>query len=79
MCHPSFFSTAFRNPGLAGVTRSLPLADAGFRVLVPDQRGYGLSDKPEVVTASQLHSLGGGDVIGLLSAFVDPGGPHRRA
>ena len=31
-----------------------PLADAGFRMLVPDQRGYGLSDKPEAVTAYEL-------------------------
>lgn len=23
-----------------------PLVDAGFRVIVPDQRGYNLSDKP---------------------------------
>jgi epoxide hydrolase 4 len=24
-----------------------PLADAGFRVIAPDQRGYNLSDKPQ--------------------------------
>jgi pimeloyl-ACP methyl ester carboxylesterase len=28
-----------------------PLADAGFRAIVPDQRGYGRSDKPDDVDA----------------------------
>ena len=31
-----------------------PLADAGFRVIVPDQRGYNLSDKPEGVARAIL-------------------------
>ena len=48
-----------------------PLADAGFRVLVPDQRGYGLSDKPEAVTAYELDTLAA-DVIGLLDALEIP-------
>ena len=30
-----------------GVTRSQPLADAGYRVLAPDQRGYGRSSRPD--------------------------------
>ena len=55
-----------------------PLADAGFRVLVPDQRGYGLSDKPEAVTAYESDTLAA-DVIGLLDALEIPAGPHRRA
>ncbi len=33
------------------------LADAGYRVVVPDQRGYGASDKPEGVDAYNLLSL----------------------
>jgi pimeloyl-ACP methyl ester carboxylesterase len=33
------------------------LADAGFRVIVPDQRGYGASDKPEGVDAYNLLHL----------------------
>lgn len=34
-----------------------PLAEAGYRVLAPDQRGYGDSDKPEGVDAYQLDRL----------------------
>jgi pimeloyl-ACP methyl ester carboxylesterase len=43
-----------------------PLADAGFRVLVPDQRGYNLSAKPSGVDAYGIDYLAG-DVVGLLS------------
>jgi len=44
-----------------------PLAEAGFRVLAPDQRGYGNSDKPAGVSAYQLNALAL-DVIGLAQA-----------
>lgn len=42
-----------------------PLAAAGYRVVVPDQRGYNLSDKPAEVSAYRLDRLGG-DVLALL-------------
>ncbi len=42
-----------------------PLAAAGFRVLVPDQRGYNISDKPRRVSAYGLDELAL-DVVGLL-------------
>lgn len=42
-----------------------PLADAGFRVLVPDQRGYGRSDKPAEVDAYDLLVLAG-DALAVL-------------
>ena len=42
-----------------------PLADAGYRVVVPDQRGYNLSDRPDDVDAYRLDELAG-DVVGLL-------------
>jgi len=42
-----------------------PLAAAGYRVLVPDQRGYHLSEKPRGVAAYGLDRLAG-DVLGLL-------------
>jgi pimeloyl-ACP methyl ester carboxylesterase len=45
-----------------------PLAAAGFRVVAPDQRGYGTSDHPEDVDAySILHLVG--DVVGLIHAL----------
>jgi pimeloyl-ACP methyl ester carboxylesterase len=47
------------------------LAQAGYRVVAPDQRGYGLTDCPERVDAySMLHLVG--DVIGLLDALDQP-------
>jgi pimeloyl-ACP methyl ester carboxylesterase len=44
-----------------------PLADAGFRVIAPDQRGCGESDKPEPVSAYNLDALTH-DVVGLIEA-----------
>ena len=44
------------------------LAAAGFRVLAPDMRGYGASDRPEPIEAyTQLHIVG--DMVGLLDAL----------
>jgi pimeloyl-ACP methyl ester carboxylesterase len=45
-----------------------PLAEAGCRVLVPDQRGYNLSDKPEGRRAYDLDALAK-DVVGLADAL----------
>jgi len=44
-----------------------PLVDAGFRVLVPDQRGYGGTDRPDAALAYDIHHLTG-DLVGLLDA-----------
>lgn len=41
------------------------LADAGFRVIAPDQRGYNLSDKPAGMHAYRLDALTA-DVAGIL-------------
>lgn len=45
-----------------------PLARAGFRVLAPSQRGYGLSDKPGTAAAYRLDLLAD-DVCTLLSSL----------
>jgi pimeloyl-ACP methyl ester carboxylesterase len=45
-----------------------PLAAAGYRVVVPDQRGYNLSDRPRGVENYRV-SLLSADVIGLLDAL----------
>ena len=42
-----------------------PLADAGFRVIAPDLRGYNLSAKPRGVSAYRMEKLVG-DVEGLI-------------
>jgi epoxide hydrolase 4 len=44
------------------------LADSGFRVIVPDQRGYNLSDKPQGVTNYQMDTLVE-DILGLANAL----------
>jgi pimeloyl-ACP methyl ester carboxylesterase len=45
-----------------------PLRAAGHQVLVPDQRGYGATDKPAAVTDYDLDHLTG-DLVGLLDHF----------
>lgn len=47
------------------------LADAGFRTLVPDQRGYGESDKPRPVSAYALDKLAD-DAVGLIQSTGRP-------
>jgi len=44
------------------------LAQAGYRVLAPDQRGYGLSSRPDAVNQYDIEHLTG-DMAGLLDAF----------
>jgi epoxide hydrolase 4 len=44
------------------------LAQAGFRVIVPDQRGYNLSDKPRELSAYRLDVVAE-DVVGLIDAL----------
>ncbi|WP_120243874.1 alpha/beta fold hydrolase [Halopiger aswanensis] len=44
-----------------------PLVDAGYRVLVPDQRGYNLSEKPESVRAYRRQQLAR-DIVELIDS-----------
>lgn len=44
------------------------LADAGFHVVAPDQRGYGKTDAPEAVDAYSMGQLVG-DIVGLVHAM----------
>ena len=44
------------------------LSEAGYRAIAPDQRGYGLTDRPEDVTAYSLQHLCG-DMAGMLDAL----------
>src|SRR5215472_5814419 len=44
------------------------LAESGFRVVAPDQRGYGRTEKPNDIAAyTGLHTAG--DIIGLVHAL----------
>ena len=45
-----------------------PLSSAGFRVIVPDQRGYNLSDKPTGVDQYQMKVLVD-DILGLADSL----------
>lgn len=47
-----------------------PLADAGYRVIAPDQRGYNLSDKPDGIDSYRIDTLRD-DIIGLITQFTD--------
>lgn len=44
------------------------LVEAGFRVIMPDQRGYNLSDKPRGISAYHVNTLAK-DIIGLFDHF----------
>src|SRR5215475_11230445 len=44
------------------------LAEAGYHVVAPDQRGYGQTDRPEAVEEYNLLQLTG-DIIGLVDAL----------
>jgi len=49
--------------------RQIPaLAAAGFRVVAPDQRGFGRSDSPDAVEAYDM-SQSVGDIVGLVQAL----------
>ncbi|HYP09443.1 MAG TPA: alpha/beta fold hydrolase [Bryobacteraceae bacterium] len=57
-----------------GWRKQIPaLASAGYRVIVPDQRGYNLSDKPRSVTAYAVNELAA-DIISIAN-----GQPFRLA
>ena len=45
-----------------------PLVETGYRVVVPDQRGYNLSDKPRGIHPYRLEALSA-DVVELIRAF----------
>ena len=52
-----------------GWRKQIPaLAEAGYRVIIPDQRGYNLSDKPRGAAAYDVDVLAR-DVIGLFDHF----------
>lgn len=44
------------------------LAEAGFQVVAPDQRGYGLTSAPQAIESYNIFNLAG-DIVGLVNSF----------
>ena len=65
---PVFLLHGFPEFWYGGRKQIEPLAEAGYRVIVPDQRGYNLSDKPKGVKAYSLDKLVA-DILGLIDAL----------
>ena len=65
---PVVFSHGFPEMAYSWRNQLEPLAAAGFRAIAPDQRGYGLTDRPEDVREYNIHKLTG-DLVGLLDAL----------
>ncbi len=65
---PVIFSHGFPELAFSWRHQIASLAAAGFRVLAPDQRGYGLTDRPAQVEAYDIVHLVG-DLVGVLDAF----------
>lgn len=62
------FSHGFPELGYSWRYQVAALADAGFHVVVPDQRGYGASARPAAVQDYDIVHLTG-DLVGLLDAL----------
>lgn len=65
---PVVFSHGFPELGYSWRFQLPALAKAGFHAIAPDQRGYGLTDRPEPVDAYGIEELTG-DLVGLLDAL----------
>ncbi|MGB2895784.1 MAG: alpha/beta hydrolase [Anaerolineales bacterium] len=65
---PVFLLHGFPDAWFGWEAQIEPLAEAGFRVIAPDQRGYNLSDKPKGVSSYQMDILGD-DILGLADVF----------
>src|ERR1700719_6400 len=62
MCHgwpESWYSWRHQIPAIA---------EAGFRVVAPDQRGYGQTDAPEAIESYNIFNLAG-DIVGLVNSI----------
>jgi pimeloyl-ACP methyl ester carboxylesterase len=65
---PVLFSHGFPELAYSWRHQLAALGRAGYRAIAPDQRGYGLSERPEKVEAYDIVNLTG-DLVGLLDAF----------
>jgi pimeloyl-ACP methyl ester carboxylesterase len=65
---PVVFSHGFPELAYSWRDQIPAVADAGFRAIAPDQRGYGKTSRPEDIRAYDIHHLCG-DMAGLLDAL----------
>ncbi|MCJ7715216.1 MAG: alpha/beta hydrolase, partial [Anaerolineales bacterium] len=65
---PVFLLHGFPEAWFGWENQIASLVDAGFRVIVPDQRGYNLSDKPAGVNNYQMDLLVD-DILGLADSL----------
>jgi pimeloyl-ACP methyl ester carboxylesterase len=61
----------FPEAGFAWRKIAPQLAEKGYFVLAPDQRGYNLSEKPSHIADYRLDLLAG-DILGLMDAYQQP-------
>ena len=62
---PVVFSHGFPELSYSWRHQIPALADAGYKVIAPDQRGYGQSDRPDAIEDYDIHHLTD-DLLGLL-------------
>ena len=65
---PVFLLHGFPDAWFGWKSQIKPLVKAGFRVIVPDQRGYNMSDKPKGVSNYKMNILAE-DILGLADAL----------
>jgi len=65
---PVIFSHGFPELAYSWRYQMKALADAGFRAIAPDQRGYGLTDQPDELTSYDMQHLTA-DLVGLMDAL----------
>jgi len=65
---PVFLLHGFPDAWFGWKDQIMPLAASGYRVIVPDQRGYNLSDKPKGVASYKMAILVE-DILGLADAL----------
>ncbi|NOQ40201.1 MAG: alpha/beta fold hydrolase, partial [Anaerolineales bacterium] len=65
---PAFLLHGFPDAWFGWEAQIQPLAQVGFRVIVPDQRGYNLSDKPGGVNNYRMELLVD-DILGVADSL----------
>src|SRR5881397_3493125 len=67
---PLVFLHGFPEPWFAWSLQIDHFVSCGYRVIIPDQRGYNLSDKPAGIASYSIDLLAR-DIVGILDAVAD--------